>query len=406
MWEPLARVGFRRFFAAAVVSNAGSWMQSVAVPFAVYEITDSKTWLGVSAFVGMFVGMIANTPGGMLADRYPRRTVLTITQILQMLSALSLYVLWSFGRPSIGAMMPLLVLGSIGAGLNMPVWQSFIPSLVPAREVPAAIRLNSMQFAVARAVGPVLGAVTLKLFGASVCFMANAISFLVIIGVLMSVRDAKPARQTPPAPWSQAFTDIADGWRYIGTHRGLTFAPIAVFVNAAFGFGMTTLAPAIARDQFHRSANDNGTLIGAFGLGGVIGLAIIGMAAKRSKLSDQVRLALILWVIGDVVLLLTNHFWVGLIAFAISGFANSVGGTATNTSVQLQTDDQYRGRVMGIYMQMFFLGSAVGSLLLGVVADLTSLRGAAILAATVFGLFHIWSVVKFDNLRVLDSNAR
>lgn len=403
----MQHAGFRRFFAAAVVSNAGSWMQSVAVPFTVFEITNSKTWLGVSAFTGMFVGMLANAPGGMLADRYARRKVLIWTQMMQMGSAISLLLLWSFGQPSIAALMPLLVVGAIGGGLNMPVWQSFIPSLVPRAEVPAAIRLNSMQFAVARAVGPVLGAVTLKSFGPSVCFAVNAVSFLVIIAVLLVVPEGEMA-MVPRMPFliSKAFSDIGDGWRYMMMQPGLRYAPIAVFVNAAFGFGLTTLAPAIARDQLGRSAEDNGVLVGAFGLGGVIGVVLIGMAARRSRHSQQMRLALLCWVVADVVLVVTGNFWIGLISFAVAGFANSVGATALNTSVQLQVDDSFRGRVMAVYMQMFFLGAAVGSLILGVIADLTSLEGAAGLSAAVFIAFHVWSVVRYDGLRVLDINTQ
>lgn len=406
MWAPMRHLGFRRFFGAAVVSNAGSWMQSVAVPFTVFEITDSKTWLGVSAFTGMFVGMLANAPGGMLADRYARRKVLIATQIVQMFSAVSLLLLWSFGQPTIAALMPLLVIGSIGGGLNMPVWQSFIPSLVPSAEVPAAIRLNSMQFAVARAVGPVLGAVTLKSFGASACFAVNAVSFLVIIAVLLVVPEGEiPMAPRLPLMLSRVFADIGDGWRYMVARPGLRYAPIAVFVNAAFGFGLTTLAPAIARDQLGRGADDNGVLVGAFGLGGAIGVVLIGMAARRSRHSQQVRLALVCWVVADVVLLATGSFWIGLASFAVAGFANSVGATALNTSVQLQVDDAFRGRVMGVYMQMFFLGSAVGSLVLGVVADLTSLEGAAGLSAAVFVAFHVWSAQRFDGLKVLDTPA-
>ena len=405
MWQPMANTGFRRFFGAAVVSNAGSWMQSIAVPFTVFEITNSKTWLGVSAFTAMFVGMLANAPGGMLADRYARRKVLIWTQAIQMCSAVSLLLLWSLGKPTIAALMPLLVLGAIGGGLNMPVWQSFIPSLVPKAEVSAAIRLNSMQFAMARAIGPVLGAITLKTLGASACFALNAVSFLVIIAVLVVVpEDEQPMAPRTPLLLSRVFADIGDGWRYILDRRALRYAPLAVFVNAAFGFGLTTLAPAISRDQLGRAANDNGVLIGAFGLGGAVGVVLIGMAARRSKNSQQVRLALACWVVADVVLVVTGNFWIGMASFAVAGFANSVGATALNTSIQLQVDDGYRGRVMAVYMQMFFLGAAVGSLVLGVIADLTSLEAAAGLSAAVFVVFHIWSVIRYDGLSVLDES--
>lgn len=404
MWQPMRTRSFRRFFLAGVVSNAGSWMQSVAVPFAVFEITNSKTWLGVTAFVGMFVAMIANTPGGMLADRYPRRIVLAVTQAIQMVSAVLLWALWVFGNPSVATMLPLLIIGSIGGGLNMPAWQSFIPSLVPPHEISAAIRLNSMQFAAARAIGPVLGTLTLKAFGASTCFMINAVSYLVIIAVLaVAPRDARAAATRERSGLRHAFREVGDGWRYLAGHPTLRYAPTASLVNAAFGFGLTTLAPALAKEQFGHRSSDNGILITAFGIGGVLGVTLVGIFAKNTRNSLQVRWAYVAWVAAYVVLLSTNEFALGLVAFAFAGCANSVGATALNTALQTQVDDQFRGRVLGAYMQMFFLGAALGSLLLAVIADLTSLQVATGFAAAVFVVFHAWSVIRFDRLRMLDA---
>jgi MFS family permease len=406
MWQPMRNRHFRRFIVAAVVSNAGSWMQSVAVPFTVYTITNSKSWLGFSAFLGLIVSMVANTPGGLLADRYSRRLVLGATQLLQMVSALMLWALWRFGHPSIASMMPLIVLGSIGAGLSMPGWQSFVPSLVPPHEVPAAVRLNSTQFAVARAVGPILGALTLKMFGPSFCFMVNAVTYLAIIVVLIPVPETPGAvvsDDRSPLRLSRMVTDVTDGWRYLRSDPGLNYAPIAVFVNAAFGFGLTTLAPAMARDQFHHKANDNGILISAFGLGGVVSVIAIGMFAKNLRYSLQVRSAFTGWVIAGAILVVTGNFWIGFVAWLIGGSANSVGATALNTSVQMQVDDAFRGRVMATYMQMFFFGSAMGSLLLGFVADFVSLRAAALSSCIVFIAFHIWSVKHYAGLGMLDA---
>jgi MFS family permease len=408
MWRPMRHTHFRRFLLAAVVSNAGSWMQSIAVPFTVYEITNSETWLGVTGFAGLFVSMIANTPGGLLADRYSRRLLLAGTQALQLLSALFLFLLWTFGNPTIATMMPLVIIGSVGGGLSMPVWQSFIPSLVPDDEVRAAIRLNSTQFAVARSIGPVLGAGTLKLFGASACFGANSISYLVIIAVLLLVPEISKSRQEPRAPlrFSAAWIDTVEGWRYLRTARGLMYAPIAVFMNASFGFGLTTLAPAFARDLFKRNANDNGILIAAFGIGGVVSIIGVGMFAKHVRHSSQVRVAFGAWTVGGAILALSTNFWIGFVAFAFAGCANTIGATALNTSVQMQVHDEFRGRVMGVYMQMFFLGSAVGSLTLGVLSDLTSLKFAAATSAAIFTIFHIWSARRFDNLRILDDTLQ
>ncbi len=258
--------------------------------------------------------MIANTPGGILADRYPRRLVLAATLALQAVSAILLWALWSFGSPTIANMMPLLLIGSIGAGLNMPAWQSFIPSLVPPNEISAAIRLNSMQFATARSVGPVLGALTLKWYGASVCFMANAVSYLLIIAVLLLVQaDEKVATARASNGLRRAFSKVADGWRYLWSNSGLRYPPISSFVNAAFGFGLTNLAPAMARDQFHEKASDNGLLIGAFGIGGVIGIAVVGTFGKRTRNSVQLRGGLAAWAFACVVMLASGNFKLGLL---------------------------------------------------------------------------------------------
>ncbi len=137
IWAPLRHRHFRRFFAAAVVSNVGTWMQAVATPFAVYEITRSEAWLGASAFISMIVGTLANTPGGLLADRFERRRVLSLTQSMQMVSATALCLLFTLSEPAIGTLLAFMVLSSMGGGLNSPAWTSIIPTLVPARTWPA-----------------------------------------------------------------------------------------------------------------------------------------------------------------------------------------------------------------------------------------------------------------------------
>jgi MFS family permease len=406
MWHPLRHRHFRRFLLAAAVSNAGSWMQTVAVPFAIYEITNSKSWLGFSSFLGLILGMVANTPGGILADRYSRRVVLGATQVLQMISALLLWTLWAWGKPSILTILPLVVLGSAGSGLSMPGWQSFIPSLVPADEMMAAVRLNSTQFAMARTVGPILGAFTLRFFGPAVCFMANALSFLVIIGVLIFVPDVteKTDEGRGKLRLQDAINELVDGWHHLRAQQGLRYAPIAVFVNAAFGFGLTALAPAMARDQFHFKSSDNGLLLSAFGIGGLGAVVGIGMYAKHWRNSAQVQSAFVAWVLAGGILALTVNFWVGCVAWIVAGYANSVGGTALNTAVQTQVSDEFRGRVMAMYMQMFFLGSGLGALFLGFAADLVSLQFAELCSCVVFLGFHLWSRKRYANLRVLDSD--
>lgn len=405
MRQALRQRHFRNFLISAVVSNAGTWMQSVAIPFVVYTLTDSKSWLGFSAFSSMFVAMLANTPGGILADRYERRVVLLCTQIVQLCSTVGLWALWVFGTPTIALIYPFLLVSAVCSGITMPAWQSMIPALVPVEDLPAAVRLNSMQFSAARAVGPALGALMLKGFGPAGCFLVNAVTYPVIIAVLLFMPTQLLQKRTVgDTGLRSAITNVADGWRYLLSRRNLVLPPMASFMNAAFGFGITTLAPALANEQFGHPSNDNGVLIGAFGLGGVIGIMMSSLFTARWKRSRQMEIALVVWVTAVIGMVSTHSFTVGFVAFIAAGFANGMAAAALNTALQLQVHDNFRGRVMGNYTQMFFLGGALGSLLLGVVADSIALWAAPVVSAVAFTAFLLFARRRFDGLRVLDAN--
>jgi MFS family permease len=402
IWAPLRHRHFRHFFSAAVVSNVGAWMQSVATPFVVYDLTRSEAWLGASAFITMIVGTLANTPGGLLADRFDRRLVLTMTQALQMVAAGVLCVLFVIGEPAIATVLGLMVLSSLGAGLNSPAWSSIIPTLVPRGELPGAIRLNSMQFALSRTLGPLLGGVLLKAFGPAVCYGVNAVTYPVLIVAVLAVPARAGNSDGQRLTLRRAVRDVADGWRYLASDRVLVYPPLATLVIAGFGFGMTSLAPALADIKLGRLANDNGSLLAAFGVGGLVGVFAGSVLARRVRPGAQMLLVFAGWIGGTVLLAATGVFGVGLAALALMGMVHGHGGITLNTVMQAATTDAYRGRVMGSYLQMFFLGSALGSLLLGLIAEHWSLTAAVLTSTVVFVAFGLVSIVAFDRLRLLD----
>ena len=404
--RPLREKDFRRFFLSAVVSNAGSWMQATAIPFVVYDITNSTTWLGITAFTSMFVGMVANTPGGILADRYERRRVLMVTQAALGLVAFGLWVLWVFGSATIGTIFPFLLIGSICNGLTSPTWQSLIPSLVPTRDLPAAVRLNSMQFNIARSVGPILAAVTLKGFGPAGCFLANALTYPIIIAVLWRLPNQRVALASDADfGMRAALANVREGWAYLLGRRNLMLPPLTSLINAAFGFGLSGLAPALAKEQFGHNANDNGILLGAFGIGGVLGILGSSLLANRYKRSTLAQVAILAYCCASIALISTHSFVFGCLSFAVAGMANGAVAAALNTALQLQVKDQFRGRVLGSYSQMFYLGAAFGSLLLGVVADNIGLWAAPVLSAMAFLFYLLVARNRFDQLRLLDKNT-
>jgi predicted MFS family arabinose efflux permease len=404
--RPLKEKDFRRFFLSAVVSNAGSWMQATAIPFVVYDITNSKSWLGITAFTSMFVGMAANTPGGILADRYERRRVLMVTQAGLGFVALGLWALWSFGTATIASIFPFLLLGSVCSGLTSPAWQSLIPSLVRTPDLPAAVRLNSMQFNLARSLGPLLAAVTLKGFGPAGCFLANAITYPIIIAVLWRLPNQRIALASDADfGFRVAIANVREGWQYLLGKHNLMLPPLTSLINAAFGFGLSGLAPALAKEHFGHPANDNGILLGAFGIGGVLGILGSSLLANRYRRSTLAQVAILTYCFASIAMISTHSFVFGCLAFAIAGMSNGTVAAALNTALQLQVKDQFRGRVMGSYSQMFFLGAAFGSLLLGVVADQIGLWAAPVLSALAFFVYLLVARNRFERLTLLDKNS-
>ncbi len=242
----------------------------------------------------------------------------------------------------------------------------------------------------------------LKLFGPAVCFGANAVTYPVLIAAVLSIPAGVARVHDGRLTLRRAVRDVADGWRYMASSAVLVYPPLATLVIAGFGFGLTSLAPALADVKLGRLADDNGALLAAFGVGGLIGVFGGVLLARRQRTGAQVLTIFCGWIAGTALLALTTDFAVGLVALAVMGVMHGHGGIALNTVMQSATLDEYRGRVMGNYVQMFFLGSAVGSLALGAIAERFSLTAAVFTSTAVFAVFLVVSFVRFDRLRILD----
>jgi predicted MFS family arabinose efflux permease len=331
--------------------------------------------------------------------------LLALTVSLQMASALALWLVFALGRESVAMMVPLMALGALAAGLTSPAWSSLIPALVPSDDFPGALRLNSMQYAVGRAIGPILGAVTLKALGPTACFAVNALTFPLVIGAVLLTPE-RHARAASALSIRSATDEVIAGWRYLATSPRLLYPPLATIVIAGFGFGLTTLAPAFADRKLGGSSDDNGLLIAAFGLGGVIGVLSTAWLGRRVRPGLQIGASFAVWVVTTALLASTSVFAVGVVAMAGMGLAHGIGGITLTTVMQSATNDTFRGRVMAVYTQMFFFGAAVGSFLLGAIAERVSLMVAAATSSLAFAVWLVVSLVRFDGLRVIDPPRR
>ncbi len=382
----------------AAVSNIGNWMQTITIPFVIYKLTNSRQWLGSTAlatFIPSIVGTLISTG---FVDRFERRRLLFVLQIAQMVMAVAMFATWMVGFHEPVAFLVLAAIGGLVGGVTTPAWNSYVPLLVPRDLIPSAIRLNSMQFAVGRSIGPLIAAAVLKPWGPGATFGVNALSFVFVIVVLATLPASRPTATTIQPPLRQAI----EGWQHVSARRNLLVAPVTVFVCGFFGSCIVQLAAAIVDEQFNRDRNQIGIVVSAFGAGSIVGSVLVTVVGNRWSRSRSVYLGMLAWVAGLALLSSTQTLKIGIIALVVMGFAHVVTATSVNTALQVQVDENFRGRAIAAYLQGFFLGVALGAFVLARLAGAIDLRGVFLLGSIAMATYCVIAFMVFDRMRVLD----
>jgi MFS family permease len=375
---------FALFWSGALVSNAGTWMQNVTVPFVLLELTHSPVWVGLAAFVQFFPGVIFGPVAGPLADRFPRRTVLLWSQVAQGLLALGLWAAWVGHARRPVVLLVLVGLNGVAAGLAVPAWQAFVSELVPRRDLLNAVTLNSAQFNAARAIGPAAGGVVLGAYGPSWAFLFNGLSYLAVIGALLMIQ-SKPVKIA--AGKEPILRQFMDGVRYANRHTGIRVALAVVAAFALLAMPLSTLTPIFARRVYHVGASRYGWLATAYGVGAVIGAVVIGVTGDSLRRGRLVMAALLTYVAALVGLGLVSGYVGGLAFIALAGECHLAVAAALNTSIQLLVAEHMRGRVIAVYIMVLTGGFPLGSLIQSWLAGVVGAR------ATVIGAGAVLSVV-------------
>jgi len=374
------------FWSGSFVSNVGTWMQTVALGWLIYEMTGSASWLGTVSFAAnaptLFVGLV----GGAVADRADRRTVLVGTQIIAGMAGFLLAALTARGSVAIWQIIAIAVASGTALSFYTPVVHATIPSIVPSEDLLNAVSMNSVQFNLARILGPVVAGFAYSGIGAAGCFFLNGASFFVLAIALARLR-LPPRVPTTAGPLGQ---QLVEGLRYARSEPLiLTMLGFAAAVSL-FAFPYIILMPAVARDGLGLGPDGLGVLMGAVGLGAVVG----GLAL--AAFGDVARKALLAVAAGSVLAIL-------LIAFSLATTLRAavpilfllglvqVGCVASlNTTLQVKVTEAMRGRVMSMLSFALFGLSTLGSVLLGAIGDRLGvaaalrLGGLAILAIVAF----------------------
>jgi MFS family permease len=392
---------FAIFFSAALLSNTGTWMQTITVPYVLDQLTHSTVWVGIGAFCTFFPATIVGPLAGSLADRYNRRTVLLCSQVVLMASALALWGIWIAGVATPALIVGCVIVGAVGAGITIAAWQAFVPQLVPPEAIISAVRLNGMQFTGARAFGPALAGLVLAQFGPGTAFLANALSFLVVIGALLMI---SPRAVTVVASVGGVVSHFRDGLRYVRQRAVLTVAVLGALFSSLLGVSMIQLAEPFTRQILHEGAGAYGLLVAAYGAGAITGSVVTiarGDAVRRSTLTLA---GFAIFVAAEVTFGLAPAYAVALGGLFGIGLAQVFAMVSCQTAVQVNVDEHYRGRVLSIYVMCFFAGTPIGALVGGIAAEWIGLRativGSAVLLAGTIGL----TLLRYPGFRVLDES--
>jgi MFS family permease len=393
---------FTLFWVTALVSNSASWMQVIAVPARLKDLTGSNTWLGVAAIAGLLPSTLLTPFAGLLADRVSRRMILIVTQIGQMAFAFGFFGLYIADMLTPWWMLILLFCNGVVSGFQVAAWQSFVPTLVPRESLVDAVRLNSVQFQAARALGPALGAVAVGFLGIGAAFFINAITY---VPVVLAVALARPRQVIARAADSALWTDLVEGFRYTWGSTALRRAVITSFVVSVLGQSLVQLAAGISTDVYGRSPEANAGLVAAVGVGSLVtGFWIIGWGetVRRSSLA---MLGLGGYVIGVALMVVSDDYRFGLLGFFVCGLSHIPIATSLNTFMQSAVPDQIRGRVVSIYLLGVLLGMPVGSFGLGRLSDEIGMREVLILDAFLFAVFLCVAATRFGRYRDIDRDT-
>jgi MFS family permease len=364
---------FRVQWFGACSSSIGTWTQITAQNWLVLSLTGSAFFLGLDAFLQQLPIMLFTLIGGVLADRRDRRRTLLTSQYVQMSTAAVLGVLVYFDIVKIWHILLLSFTTGLAQSFGGPAYQSLIPSLVDKKDLPNAVALNSIQFNVARVIGPLVFGWTLWAAARSglddqrsmaLCFIINALSFLVVIYALLSLR----VKHIPPAQTARMRDELRVGLDYVRDHGSLVALIVLAATTTFLGFAVLTFLPLFAQRVFHEGAGTYSHLLAFSGAGSVVGALIVAWLGKFPRMGLTALVMQAIYGCFIIAFAMSRVMWVSEILLFLTGAALMVVFSTVTSLIQLIAPNEMRGRVMSIYMVAFRGGMPLGSLVSGYLA--------------------------------------
>lgn len=361
------------FWFGSLLSNIGSWMQSVAEPWLVMSLGGSSFLLGLDAFAMNAPFWMLALVGGVLADRKDRGFIIYLFQGIQMLCPLLIVVLIVGGWVKVWMIIALSSVVGITDALSAPAFSSLIPSLVEANDLRPALALNSIQFNLSRVLGPAIAGLVMIKFGSLWCFGANAVSYIPFFLAVYWLGPLTRAVPQEAAKMEDLRSAIKGINAIIGTQR-TGWALLSVLCTGLFCGPVITFSPVIVKEVLHADVGQFGGVLTAFGVGGMLGPLLILLTVKRFEPMRMSLMAALVY--GGLVMAVpqAGAVWELALLLVGCGFLLTVANTSANTFLQSQADDQSRGQTASLYMLAMRGGLSLGNLATGAIISLSSVR--------------------------------
>jgi MFS family permease len=393
-FRSFASRNFRLFFGGQLISQAGTWMQAVAITWLVLDLTGSGIALGLVTAAEFLPILVLGAWAGVIADRVDRHRLMTTTQVAFLTLAVTLSVLTLTDNVSVGALFASSLLFGIINAFDNPSRRALVVELVPEMDVANAVGLNSALMTGSRVVGPALAGALIAGPGPGVCFVVNAISYMAVIAALLRM-DRSQFRSSPRV--AKAKGQLREGLRYLWRTPELRLPIILMAVVGTMTFNYQVTLPLLAERTFHGTASTFTMLFATLSLGSVVGALVV---ARQSSvgLGFLVRAGTGL-ALATFALAAAPTLPLAVLASLAVGFCNVLMISGATTVVQLRAAAPMRGRVLALLTVVFLGSTPIGSPIIGVVSELTDVRVALALGGAATALVVAWTAQQMRNLR-------
>src|SRR5579863_7837505 len=358
MFRALQHRNFQLFFGGQLISLIGTWMDTIAEAWLVYRLTGSSLLLGTVAFAGQIPVFLLAPIGGMAADRWDRRRIVITTQASSMILAFVLAALTLSRRVTVWEVIALAAMMGIVNAFDIPARQAFLADMVGREDLMNAIALNSSMFNGARIIGPSIAGILVASFGEGWCFFANAVSYIAVIAGLLLMRIHR-------AP----IEHIAEGFRFVSNTAPIRLLLLLLGLVSLVAMPYSVLMPVIAAQVLHGNARTLGVLMGATGIGALLGALMLASRSGITGLGRWVAISCASFGASLILFSMSRWYFLSALLLVPVGFFMMVQMASSNTLIQVMVPDRLRGRTMAVYSMMFMGMAPLGALLAGLFAE-------------------------------------